>query len=451
MRGWIGTAVALGLLTGAVAAGLQAAKPAAAPPVSKVRYPDYGYLPGDYAGRTFKLSQAYPLTQQPLDAPTRRILSIDFTRDPRAYAEAVRRYLFEGNIHGGPVGEDFYFEDNKVRRWYNVPWEHLGPNGREGIHGLTTEGAIEPGQLSPQQKQWRQSYAIGFQNNQGGYLLGQIWGTPAGPRWRIASTKGFPVGTVIGKLLFTTAGPDDAPFLTNPLSWNAYVYEGIANLGDPKLPRRVLRQINLVQLDFMVRDDRAIATGGWVFGTFAYNGAMARPVLWDNLALVGVSWGNDPTVTSMAGGNPTPGKTSTNPDLHHVFINAADPNLPPQNLGFGLRLSGPVDNRLSSCQSCHQVAETPVSLAFVPQDQNGKPYVPGSPQWMRWFQDKPPQKPFTPGAFSLDNSWELSIALNNYLQANGNLAQELFKLQSKAGPLPHSLSGQRGRAPGTLQ
>lgn len=435
-------AAALAVACASVTAG------AAATPTP--RYPDYGYLPppGQYSGRTFKLSQDYPVVRPPLDLPTRRILSIDFTRDWRAYAEAVRAYAFAGNIHGGPVGQDFHFEDNPIRRWYNVPWEHVGPAGREGIHGLTTEGAVAPPYLSPSQTQTHQSYALGFQNNQGGWLIGQVWNDRAHPHPERVGSYGFPVGTVITKLLFTTASPAEAPYLTNPLSWNAYAYDGIVELGQRVLPKRTVQQVNLIQVDFMVRDDRARTTGGWVFGTFVYNGALARQRLWDNLVPVGISWGSDPTVTSMSAENPAPATTIANPDLKHTAINVGDRALPPQHLGFGLRLSGPVDNAQSSCQSCHQTAEFPLTLAFTPQDASGKPYAPASPEWMRWFRDKPPRVPFTSGALSMDNSMEMTIAAFNYVNTSGTRAGALFDRQVKIGPPPHPPTGQRGIRPG---
>ena len=99
------------------------------------RFPDFGQFPppAKYQGRIFKLSQDYPTRKPAIEPAVRKILSIDFTKDWKAYAEAVRDYIYEGNIEADGVANDFYLEDNKVRRWYHVPWQHWGPFGREGI------------------------------------------------------------------------------------------------------------------------------------------------------------------------------------------------------------------------------------------------------------------------------------------------------------------------------
>src|SRR5437016_4315634 len=69
------------------------------------RFADFGQLPPptndpgkpSYTGRIFKLSQDYPQRKPPLDAAVRKILAIDFNKDWKAYAEAVRDYIYEGN------------------------------------------------------------------------------------------------------------------------------------------------------------------------------------------------------------------------------------------------------------------------------------------------------------------------------------------------------------------
>src|SRR4051812_15759268 len=78
-----------------------------------------GDPPGSYTGRVFKLSQDYPSQLSPME--NYPWLKIDFKNggpvDPRAYLQALLNYGLEGNI-----GADFYVEDNKVRKWYGMPW-----------------------------------------------------------------------------------------------------------------------------------------------------------------------------------------------------------------------------------------------------------------------------------------------------------------------------------------
>ena len=79
---------------------------------------------------------------------------------------------------------------------------------------------------------------------------------------------------------------------------NRHITEGNSSIdesmisGEPKT-QRAIAPMNLIQMDIMVRDDRAIDTGGWVFGNFAYNGKLGNENRWDNLIPVGIQWGND--------------------------------------------------------------------------------------------------------------------------------------------------------------
>jgi hypothetical protein len=78
-----------------------------------------GDPPPTYSGRVFRLSQDYPDQLGPKeDYPW---LKIAFENggpvDPQAYLRALLDYGLEGN-----VDVDFYVEDNKVRKWYGMPW-----------------------------------------------------------------------------------------------------------------------------------------------------------------------------------------------------------------------------------------------------------------------------------------------------------------------------------------
>jgi hypothetical protein len=415
------------------------------------RFPDFGQLPppATYQGRIFKLSQDYPRLEPVVDPAVRNILSIDFTKDWKAYAEAVRDYIYEGNIEAEGVANDFYLEDNKVRRWYHAPWQHWGDFGREGIHGLTKEGPVNPQVLAPSQTGTWQTYAVGFYNEQGGYQIGRVWADKQNPRIDIMQTDGFPVGTVVGKVLFTTAPVSEVPFLSNPIEWLAYTTENFLPIrSTPPLTPRVMNTVRFIQMDIMVRDSRANATGGWVFGTFVYNGALAKPNLWENVVPVGLMWGNDPTVTSYAESNPNPIKTIINPDLKHTIINTSS-DLPPMHLGFGLRLNGPVDNTMSSCQSCHSTAQFPAISAIMPgmTKKDGKSLKPGTPDWMRWFRDVRWATPFDSQATSMDYSLQLAASIQNFLAARSAETGGLYGVQYWNGLPVQQIYGQRGAVP----
>jgi hypothetical protein len=361
----------------------------------------------------------------------------------------VRDYIYEGNIEADGVANDFYLEDNKVRRWYHVPWQHWGDFGREGIHGLTKEGPVMPFTLSPSQPGTWQTYAVGFYNEPGGYMIGRVWADQENPRVDVMQSEGFPVGTVVGKVLFTTAPVSEVPFLTNPIEWLAYTTENFTPINmKPPYTKRVMNTVRFIQMDIMVRDPRADATGGWVFGTFVYNGTLAKPNLWHNVVPVGLMWGNDPTVTSYPDSNPAPVKTIINPDLKQTVINASA-DLPPMHLGFGLRLNGPVDNTQSSCMSCHSTAQYPQITPILPNmvKKDGVPLKPATPEWMRFFRNIQCATPFDPQATSMDYSLQLAASIQNFLAARTSETGGLYSVQYWNGLPIKQIYGLRGADP----
>ncbi|MEO8812543.1 MAG: hypothetical protein ABI376_06495 [Caulobacteraceae bacterium] len=421
------------------------------------RFPDFGQLipPGEFQGRTFKLSQDYPTTRPTIEPAVKRILAIDYTKNWKAYAGAVFDYVLAGNVENRAPADAFYLEDNPVRRWYHVPWQHWGDSGREGIHGLTAEGPIYPLVLGPAQKgpELGQSYAVGFYNAPGGYLIGKVWADANNPDLdAVRREGGFPVGTVVAKILFTTVSVNEAPFLTNPIEWTAFIkqrYTSPTASGFPIQPRH-LDTVRLIQMDIMVRDDRAKATGGWVYGTYVYNGAKSQIGQWRNLVPMGLLWGNDPTVTSHAEGNPHPtDKTLTNPDLKHTVINTDDKYLPPSHLGFGLRLSGPIDNTMSSCKSCHSAAQFPMMSPILPflAQKKGCPLRPTDAEWWRWFRDLGPTDAFDTGGHPMDNSLQLAGSVQNFLAARTQQTGGLYKQQYWKGLPITRVFNERGAAP----
>jgi len=401
-------------------------------------FPDFGFMlsSSSYHGRVFVLSQDFPDALPPVDDGVKKILAIDYHKDWKAYAMAVRDYAFEGNIEAPDYENDFFLEDNKVRHWYHVPWQHWGPTGREGFHGLTQEGPIAVQMLAPSQTQTSHAYAVGFYNDRGGYTIGRVWANPRDPDLSVmADGKGFPVGTVVAKLLFTTLDEKEVPYLQNPVTWKAYVY---ANDVDPSVPskskKRVQAPVHVIQMDIMVRDPRADATGGWVFGTFVYNGGVGESERWRNLIPVGLMWGNDPEErTNLT--NPEPVKTETNPKLTETVINSGA-EMPAMHLGWGFRLNGPVDNPLSSCMSCHSTAQYPVVSAIMPflntppVNPPSKQGEPASDAWMRWFRNVKCAEPFDPGqAVSVDYSLQLAKSIENFIEFRTEQEQGLFSVQ----------------------
>lgn len=398
-------------------------------------FPDFGYMaaPGSYAGAVFKLSQDYP-TKPPAKnqlpaffSKFPKVLSPDFSQW-REYMLAVRDYCFEGNL-----AVDFRVEQNSVRKWYHIPWQHYGPNGREGVHGLTKEASVQPKQLAPTQGEpsasdFYQTYAVGFFNDFAAYTIGQVWADHMNPDPSVTNApsggKGFPEGAVVFKLLFVDVPVEQVPFLVNPVQWEAYIQNGYYNAA------RSVRSVSLIQMDIAVRDNRAPT--GWVFGTFQYNGALRSLASWENLIPVGIMWGNDPDITSNEYTNKQPTVTKINPNLKETAINPDPHELPPTHLGWNGRLNGPVDNPVSSCISCHMTAESPTLSPLNPSFQANPPPI-GSPEWMRWFSNVACAHPFDAQAKSTDYSLQLSISIENFLLWKTPAQSGLFAKDYAAG------------------
>lgn len=394
---------------------------------SRAPFKDYGYKPpaDQYNGTLFKLSQDYP-TQMPDSSQLPAFFQTDFQNDWRNYMLQVRDYCFEGNIE-----VDWRVENNKVRHWYHMPWQDYGPSGREAIHGLTKEAPLSAGQLAATQTYPDAvAYAIGFYNEYGGYTIGQVWKDHASPDPSAVSSAGFPIGTVVCKTLFVDMPPAliaaQVPFLSNPIEWQAYTANSFTS------SERSVKEVTLIQMDIMIRDDRA--PSGWIFGTFQYNGALANSTAWNNLIPVGLMWGNDPDYAGNTQNIPVTDashnfppnqpvtQTPINTGLKETVINPDANELPPTHLGWEGRLNGPVDNPRSSCMSCHMTASyknEPLSPLFIKVEDRPPS---GTPEWdawwMQWFQnvgwkDGKLDK-FLNAEYSLDFSLQLSAALQNF-------------------------------------
>jgi hypothetical protein len=398
---------------------------------STAPFPDFGFMistqQADSQGvRVFRLSQDYPAKLP--TPPTPEFFKTDFKKDWKKYLLEVQKYCFEGNTE-----TDFRVEDNKVRSWYHMPWQHYSDNGREGYHGLTKEAPVKPFQLaSGQSYATGGAWAVGFFNDIAGHTIGEVWKDHNDPDVK-AMGKGFKNGAVLFKILFVSIPQDIAekqvPFLQNGQWWDAYATYNFAS--NDRKPIKVA----LIQMDIMVRDERA--PNGWVFGNFQYNGKMNRPNKWENLVPVGLMWGQDPTNNTNQS-NPQPKRTIINTSLTETIINPDSTELPATHLGWNGRLNGPVDNPQSSCYSCHSTAQypqsSPISPLFDADTLKSNPI--GSTGWMRWFSNLKCGTPFDDPAThqSTDFCLQMAEAIQNFETwkgTQGGLFYNSYKTQSK--------------------
>lgn len=321
------------------------------------RFPDYCALFPVPEGtqETFELSQDYPESYDTNEAKPWE--KIDFTKNYDAYLKTVLAYCMEGNVE-----VDFKVQNNPVRKWYSAPWMHddgSRPNnpdttknrqntGRECLHGLTREITIKKGTLGKRQVTNFQTYAIAFYNEPGGYTLGKVWKQKDKPDM-MQST--FPEGTVSFKLLFTEADTLQVPYLANSKKWTANIF-----IPYDAYKERTNTAVRLLQLDIAVKDERATATNGWVYGTFIYDASQPGKDWVSRMVPVGLSWGDDSDNNSMLNIS-----TKYNPSLKQSVINQklvgeagkTGNQAYVTHLGMGGRMNGPVDNPISSCISCH--------------------------------------------------------------------------------------------------
>jgi hypothetical protein len=407
-------------------------------------FPDFGAMipmaqfMRDYPGRkAFKLSQDYPTALPGRDKlPAFFNIPFDDKKRWKEWLLAARDYCFQGMVDA-----DFVAQDNKQRNWYHMPWLHYGPLASEGFNGLCKEAPISPYQLSPKQTHPGQVYALGYYNDFAGYTLHQMWTSTLDPNNMAtqAPDGGFPEGTVIFKFLYTELDESDVPYLKDPYEKLGYItttFEDSVN--------RVVRKMRLIQMDIMVRDKRADKYGtGWVFGNFCYNGninagkPMRERVM--NLVPVGIQFGNDPGYTTNWI-NPYPvSKTMINDTLKETFINP-DSDLPPQHLGWGGRLDGPVDLNTCSCMSCHATGEYPQYAALVPDEAFIGDTLPNgslkylthtnTPEWKKYYQNLKCATAYNPQqATSTDFSLQVSLALGYYWQWKNQLLGGFYSNQ----------------------
>ena len=363
--------------------------------------------------------------------------------------------------------------DGNIRpRWFHMPWMAYNPrSGREFVHGLTNERTAvisdfngpklllkgqkalssaevarikAMGQASlpmtpkttreflgqnplplsgtTQTEKGYETWAFGVYNEWGAYAIGQTWNPDGTPRITSNPDSGpqpaglpFPEGTLVAKLLFTTATPTDVDYLVNSPEWQADRH--VEKDDNTYLCARQVQTVRLVQLDVAVVDGRSPTR--WVYGTFSYNGKSPGKTVWDRLEPVGVQWGNDPWASPAA-------PTKDSQPIIQSVLNGATGTY--QHFGCNGRLAGPVDNKLSSCIACHANAYTPPVGVAQNASNTNTPVIfgfPGqcttnAPQNGDYFTNN--QFPMSyaggqyPNLMSMDTSLQLQVAFVQYGQ-----------------------------------
>lgn len=364
--------------------------------------------PKDYTGPRFKLSADYPQTQ-PASTPENSpwlAVKVDFGDGKAApdfkkggwdeYMKVLLDYIKEGQDPNLKDEIGFQTTIAGKARWFHMPWMAFDPtSGREYMHGCTAERTafledldgpgsanehtfaaknIDP-KCEAQNKAGFESWSVGFYNEIGGWAIGQAFprrGENAGVAQTVTdrgvtAMKGlpFPDGTLVTKVLTTSATPDCVPALKNAPTWTVdrHRYDPATHTYSCERERQT---DYILQIDVAVVDSRSPMR--WVYGTFVYDGSLPGATFWERLRPLGVQWGSDPESWPAV----EPGKSkaitqsSLNPDVKTY-----------QHQGCNGRLAGPVDNPQSSCISCHAdgYAVAPAGTPVI-QGLSGKGTVP---------------------------------------------------------------------------
>ena len=201
------------------------------------------------------------------------------------YAWAVMAYMQDGNVSSGKVDTDWNLCGNTRRQWFNMAFQTYHPlTGREFVHGLTREAPVTLSVSTQAANLGTTVWAVAFYNGNAAPTLAKVWGSN-GIATLPTANLAFPEGTVIGKLLFSTATAAQLPILANLPSWTANTSTGAAGSSNPtycsppfnstmpqmsQLCPRSLSKVTLLQFDMAVEDHRS--PRGWVYGTFVADG-----------------------------------------------------------------------------------------------------------------------------------------------------------------------------------
>lgn len=424
--------------------------------------------PPGYHGPLFKLSRDFPTHVPTACADCAWLdpkLSVNFKTSFPAkqmspdywtkgqYAEYIKRIIDYVKEEQDPNLADAIGWKVNVKgktRWFNVPWMAVDPtSGREYIHGTTNErtahltdlldptGGTKRGvhTLAGTTDQCKQkfpygfeSWSVGYYNEWGANAIGRAF--PVSGRATTTTYNGtavpdglpFPQGTMVVKILTTSAPEECVPFLKDAPAWTVdrHVFEPTKGYMCDRTP-----QIShVVQVDVAVVDSRN--PNRWVYGTFVYNGNKKGATFWDRLQPLGLQWGGDPWTF------PAVPKDDSQP-LQETVLNP-DVNLP-EHQGCYKRLAGPVDNGASSCYSCHASGYAAPKGALSVMGTNIPPSFgfPGLCQVYSldnaaYFQDVLFPQSFPggryPDALSMDTSLQLAVAFRQFGLFNTKTPQQ---------------------------
>ena len=338
--------------------------------------------------------------------------------------------------------------DPAANGWYGMIWQGAGSPGPKGVDPTTGQEAILgsfSGQVITQETfaafgltKDMQNHTVIYYDALSATMLAKLWADPFSPDRTAVS---FPEGSMVVKAAAVTPTPEQWPVVEGSATWQVFRPTVDAIDGPP-----VVVPLRVLQFDIIVKDKVAAPETGWVFVTYVYDKDATGETAWDKLVPLGAMWGNDPQFARDPNGLPA-GET-----LQETWINPDAPAYSRSSLGWGGRLSGPIDvserhnvlltdgtrvpvMKASSCLSCHGTAQFPFVSNLYPSPNRAFPregalfpmYVPGSEMWAGWFQNRPGSQPQNEnaGSVALDYDMLIMFALSAFDAAAGNDIYEM--------------------------
>ncbi len=410
-------------------------------------------IPSGWTGPTFKLSHSYPKQQPKCEAPWLK-RQVDFNNqnskwsDWEGYVKDIMKYAFEQQDGNLPDNIGWNTQVNGQTRWYHIPWMAYDPHGgREFVHGLTNELSTALTTFLNNPASGRASgkatlagtkpvngaiplfetWSVGMYNPCGAYAIGQAFPETGAPATYKDSKTGqllakglpFPEGTVVIKILNSTADPNLVPYLKSSTSWQANGHLKLAKVptqsSDYATYDRAITTVHLVQIDLAVVDSRSPTR--WVYSTLGYDDKSSGKTVLDRMVPLGVQWGSDPQ------SYPGVPQAQSKP----VWQSVLAPINIPEHYGCNKRLAGVLDNPASSCVSCHMgsyaaapgvldAQGTNIPLIFVPTS-TCQTYSPTSKSYFSNYKYPMPYPDSTgliKAAIPLDSSLQLQVAFAQY-------------------------------------
>lgn len=354
----------------------------------------------------------------------------------KAYIKYVRDFITPAVQ--GAINDPANWSSAQVG-WYDMIWNANGSklpdgsidaeSGREALIGAYTGQILPPttfraytdkkGNTVLPPTEYFQNHAVIYYNDTAAGLLGKIWKDPFDPD--LSDTQ-YPCGSVVVKIEFVTLDSTQWGAMENSFGPNVF-RPTVKDLLDSSVKVKPAKIVptTFSQLVVKVKDTVASPDTGWVFMVFAYDKDVpgtTPDTVWDRATAVGAMWGNDPELANNPGGIAPNGGA-----LQETWINPDAPKYAMATLGWGGRLSGPMDLGTrhnvvtvsgeryacdpapgecptfpaSSCLSCHGSSQFPFVMNLYPSPnlifpRDGKDefllYDPGTAEWAEWFQNR---------------------------------------------------------------